>query len=333
MRSLRRPSAHAGSISGANVFRSLRSRRMLTRAWCTPVSPASSRTTGSWASSRCTEAAMAAAHDERHRRVLAEAGNGRVGRARGPADRALARASASVSGSPAPAARRWSTTRGIRAGGAPGTTSTSTSRKRAAMRSSSSTETSSSHTSPRSRPPPSRSSTRCRRVTRRATGARVPWRSTPRSTARTGAGISSGPASTLTSVRSSPPEPGTGTLAVQRPRRPTLAGPVADREAGPDEPQVRRVVVGGRQLPVGAGHGPHPGGDAVEVGEAEAGPGAELHLVLDRGRALSHARARASTAGGRARTCAAARRSPPPWAPSATPRRDRAPTPARRRRG
>ena len=45
----------SSSRSVRNVRRSLRSRRVATRAWCTPSSPASSRTMGSWSRSRRTD--------------------------------------------------------------------------------------------------------------------------------------------------------------------------------------------------------------------------------------------------------------------------------------
>ena len=68
--------------------RSLRSRRVATRAWCTPSSPASSRTTGSWSSRRRTAEATASWNDSQRRGVLAHRADVRIaGRQRTRAER------------------------------------------------------------------------------------------------------------------------------------------------------------------------------------------------------------------------------------------------------
>ena len=279
--SVRNASAHSASRTTSKVRRSLRSRRVLTRAWWTPRVPRSSRTIGSWTSRRCTAAAMACCT------TAAMVGCGPSGSGEGSGGASAggpsARTSLGVgSGSPAPAFRSASTTPSIRPSGAPGMASTSSSRKRAATRSPSSTVTSSSLTSARARPPPSRSTTTRRSLWRRATassGAR-------RSSARHGAGQLVGHLPgwgihlDLGAVHRHAARARAGHL--QRPATglAALAEPVPQRDVRADEAQIGGVVVGRVEMAVTGLGGGHAVVHPAEVGQDEAGPGRQLHLAL-----------------------------------------------------
>ena len=244
----------AGSRTGRKVRRSLRRRRVATRAWWMPSSPASRRTTGSWRSSRCTERGHCVLEALGAAGAPLRRGDRRIGRGERPRAKGAGQLGHGVRLAGARGPQRADHGVDDRVRRARRHLDLDLAEAQADVASPSSTDTSSSATLPSGRSAGSQIGPGARRSRRWATGSSGgPAEHARQQPGQWSGGGSGSPSSSSSSRSRARPSLGAGSLSGPAARRPVLPGAVAEGDAEADQAQVGGVEVAGvEDLLVGA---------------------------------------------------------------------------------